>query len=84
MVGPVGAGKTALVKSLLGELEPAPRMVVDRTLESTPDSTSNNQSNNAFTTMEVPRVPMSAGTVSIIHILGHWMSQHGNVEKVFS
>ena len=66
MVGPVDAGKIALVKFLLGELEPAPRMVVDRTFESTPDSTSNNQSNNAFTTMEVPRVSMSVGTVSIL------------------
>lgn len=30
VVGPVGSGKTALIKSLLGELAPVPRAVVDR------------------------------------------------------
>lgn len=31
VVGQVGSGKTALIKSLLGELSPVPRVVVDRT-----------------------------------------------------
>ena len=30
VVGPVGSGKSALVKALLGELEPAPRIAVDQ------------------------------------------------------
>ena len=32
VVGPVGSGKSALVKALLGELEPVPRMMVDQNL----------------------------------------------------
>jgi len=33
VVGPVGSGKSALIKSLLGELSPVPRAIVDGSLE---------------------------------------------------
>lgn len=61
VVGPVGSGKTALIKALLGELEPAPRIVVDGTLENPTGSTIYNQSNNALSTLDVPSVSTYGG-----------------------
>jgi len=56
VVGSVGSGKTALVKALLGELEPAPKIVLDSTLEAPMESSTQEQSNNGLTTMDVPIV----------------------------
>jgi len=61
VVGPVGSGKTALIKALLGELEPAPRIVVDGMLEPPLGSTPHFQSDNSLTTMDVPSVSTNGG-----------------------
>jgi len=61
VVGSVGSGKTALVKALLGELEPAPKIVVDSTLNSPQESNVQNQSNDGLTTMDVPVVSTNGG-----------------------
>jgi len=46
VVGSVGSGKTALVKALLGELEPAPRIMVDESAGASMSSWSNYTSVN--------------------------------------
>jgi len=56
VVGPVGSGKTALIKALLGELEPTPSIVGYGMMEKSLGSIS--VGHDSLTTMDVPSVSM--------------------------